>query len=489
MKLGHSSDTGSTGGATAIAACPAGPSPPPERAGDYLITGTLGSGGCGTVYSAEHAQYGSLAAIKVLRRELAFDRRFSLRFEREVKAVNLIRHPSIIDIFDFGELADRRPYYAMELAEGRDLCAIIQQQGRIVPGDVEHILGPVCAAVGAAHGVGVVHRDLKSRNIMVARYETRIQVKLLDFGVAKLLEPESMEPGRSGAGILLGTPVAMSPEQIRGDPVTPSADIYALGVLVYQMLTGSFPFYGDGDPELFRMHLEAPPPRPSQSVPVASGYDDVVRKAMAKHPGDRYASPALLLAALHEVGAGSDAPLHLSNPQQDFVAVHLDISVSEHVPEGSEAKHGETNLRENRDEEANRDEGRDNALAEDLMTIQEMGDDALRAAGFLLPSFSSTSIVGLRALNEAGGALAACKTACVLATQIAQDLAAREDPDPRVTTQISVHLAAGQRTCGSSETSTFASEFTNRHDDAPSPAENAPIHVTRRVRAILRDAA
>lgn len=274
--------------------------PPPRRAGDYRLTAQLGSGGCGSVYAAEHIELGSRAAIKIIRTDLADHREFTGRFAREVRALNRLRHPNIVEVFDVGELDDGRPYFVMELVDGKNLATLLAEHGRFGVDEAVAIVEQVARAVGTAHDANVVHRDLKARNIMIVRYAHRYTVKLLDFGVAKLLEPESGEHGLSTTGTILGTPVAMSPEQIRGDEVDHRADIYALGLLTYQLLTGSYAYYADHDPELFRMHLEAPIPRPSAAAPVSVAFDHVVAKAMAKSPDDRYPDAAAFVAALRQ---------------------------------------------------------------------------------------------------------------------------------------------------------------------------------------------
>src|SRR5215831_2484959 len=279
---------------------------PGALAGEYVIQKTLAAGGCGTVYFAEHRILKRQAAVKVLHRELAGSADMLERFVREARAVNLIRHPNIVDIYEFGQLQDGRPYYVMELLEGVSLNALLRKQGRLSPQEALELIEPVCVAVQAAHEAGVVHRDLKASNIQVTGGPgpgPRL-VKLLDFGIAKLLEPDPSASGATSVGRRLGTPHAMAPEQIRGEPVDARTDVYGLGVLLYHVLTGRYPFEAPDGMELERLHLEATPPPPSRFAPVSPAIDEVVLRCLEKSPAQRYRSVAECQQRLREaVGA------------------------------------------------------------------------------------------------------------------------------------------------------------------------------------------
>ena len=276
---------------------------PGAQAGDYLIQGTVASGGCGTVYAAEHRILGRRVAIKVLHRALADSSEMIQRFIREARAVNVIRHPNIVDIYDFSQLNDGRPYYVMELLEGKTLDSLLRSQHRLSPAEALAILDPLCAALDAAHRAGIVHREVKASNVFVDEKST---VKLLDFGIAKLLRPEGGPHSVTTVGRQLGTPHAMAPEQIRGEPADPRTDVYALGVLLFEMLTGRFPFESEDPLELERMHLEAPPPRPSEIAAIPQALDELTLRAMEKQPSRRFPSVAEFVAALRDaVGAPS----------------------------------------------------------------------------------------------------------------------------------------------------------------------------------------
>ena len=254
--------------------------------GAYVLKKELASGGGGTVYEAQHRILGRRAAVKVLRRQLAASPQMVARFVQEARAVNMIKHPSIVDIFEFDDLPDGRPFYVMELLEGIDLRSILTERGRFPPGEVLEILEPVCSALQAAHDLGIVHRDLKASNIFIANVGGKRVVKLLDFGIAKLLHPDAGEGGLTVVGTRLGTSYTMAPEQIRGDGVDARTDIYALGVVLYHLLTGQYPFRAETMTDIERQHLEAPPPRPSQAAPRAAGPR---RRRAALHGEDRRA--------------------------------------------------------------------------------------------------------------------------------------------------------------------------------------------------------
>jgi serine/threonine-protein kinase len=269
-------------------------------AGQYVIKRLIGSGGGGMVYAAEHQVLKRPAAVKVLRRDKAALPSMLARFVREAQAVNMIGHPNIVDIFEFGALPDGRPFYVMELLDGANLRKLLHLHGRFSPAEVIDIFEPVCAALEAAHRAGVVHRDLKASNISVLDDGHKRIVKLLDFGIAKLLHPEANGAGLTEAGSMLGTSHYMAPEQIRGEQVDARADVYALGVLLYQLLTGQYPFHSEQTEEIAWMHLTSPVPRPSQLAPVALALDLVVQKAMEKQREERFPSAAALLAALRD---------------------------------------------------------------------------------------------------------------------------------------------------------------------------------------------
>jgi serine/threonine protein kinase len=235
--------------------------------GEYQVTGVLGEGGMGVVYRGVQPEIGKPVAIKVLRWELARDPNQMQRLLAEARAVNAIRHRGIVDIFGFGKLDDGRQYLVMELLEGETLDRLIAK-GPIAPGVALQILDETLDALDAAHGVGVIHRDLKPSNVfLVTNHRGERWVKLLDFGLAiKASVPGSTTP-QTHASMMLGTPGYMAPEQASGREVGPGTDLYATGVIAFEMLTGVLPFNGTTPFEVIYKHLHVAPEAPSSMLP------------------------------------------------------------------------------------------------------------------------------------------------------------------------------------------------------------------------------
>jgi serine/threonine-protein kinase len=319
--------------------------------------------------------------------------------------VNQARHPSIVDIYDIGALPDERPYCVMELLRGRTLKALIEERAPLPPSEVVAYLGPVCEALQAAHAVGVVHRDVKASNVMLLSEGDSPQVKLLDFGVAKMVEPGVA--GLTAVGQRLGTPTSMPPEQIRGEPVDLRADVYALGVLLYHMLTGRRPFEAADPAEVERMHLEAPPPRPSAMAPVPPAFDAVVGRCLEKDKERRWPSAAALLEAARVALGGGPAAVQRNVPA---VGVHVALR-----PTGT-------------------------ADVEALIAQADVGDAAeaaLRGAGFALMLDTAGSTLGVRLL---GAELALSRALRAEAVAFARSLATQL-ARPGIEVSVTVHAA------------------------------------------------
>ncbi len=387
---------------------------PGDRAGEYLILGTIASGGCGTVYTAEHRVLGRKAAVKVLHSQLATSPEMVERFVREARVVNRIRHPNIVDIYEFGELDDKRPYFVMELLEGTSLASIVERRGRLTPAQALGYLEPVCDALRAAHAAGVVHRDLKASNVAVVKEGDPPRVKLLDFGIAKLVRTAPGERGLTAVGQRIGTPYAMAPEQIRGGAIDSRVDIYALGVLLYQLLTGRYPFIS-GDPvEMERLHVEAPPPRPSALAPVSPEIDSIVLRCMEKDATRRFPDVTAFAEALraavkggHAAGAGG----------KRGVAVYVEVRIS-----------GE----------------QDEALLAHLVPLLDETELALRQSGYALYLQTGSALLGVKPLPEdAAAALGERKAAVDLARRILEPLQA-PGADRRLKLAVQVHADAAQ---------------------------------------------
>jgi serine/threonine-protein kinase len=299
-----------------LAAVAKGPSPSllteGTAVGEYRIVKLLGRGAFGAVYHAVHAVIGKQVAIKVLNAQFSEDDAMAARFVDEARAVNRIGHPNIVDIFGFGALADGRKYCVMELLTGETLGQCVERRGRLSVGEAIEILSQVASALDAAHANAVVHRDLKPDNILLSQVASGvtdvappIKVKLLDFGIAQIADGLHR---RTGSNLVLGTPAYMSPEQCRGGRIEAASDIYALGVVAFEVLTGTLPFQGTHAFQLATQHLTDEPPRPSSRVPELGGAVDAAVLAMlAKSPAERPATATQAIRLLSQDGT-SRAP-------------------------------------------------------------------------------------------------------------------------------------------------------------------------------------
>ncbi|MBK7074000.1 MAG: serine/threonine protein kinase [Myxococcales bacterium] len=236
---------------------------PGTMVGEYRVERKIGEGGMGTVYGAIHPVIGKRAAIKLLRAELSMNPEAVERFLGEARAVNQIGHPNIVDVFSFGALPDGRRYFAMEWLHGESLAGRLDRDGGLPLVEALPILDQVVAALAAAHERGIVHRDLKPDNVFLCEVRGEApRVKLLDFGIAKLVgEPLGIKRTKTGA--LMGTPGYIAPEQARGEEVDTRADIYALGCMAFELLTGRLPFISDSAMVVITKHLTEDPPAPS----------------------------------------------------------------------------------------------------------------------------------------------------------------------------------------------------------------------------------
>lgn len=265
--------------------------------GAYRVERLLATGGMGSIYAGIHPVISKRVAIKVLDRRLQQEDPTTLaRFVLEARSVNQIGHHNIVDIFSIGELDDGRAYLVMELLDGLPLHHLLRRLGSFEPGLLVPLYQQLCDALQAAHGKSFVHRDLKPDNIVVLRRPPHPFIKILDFGIAKLRHGSSGE--RTAVGTVLGTPEYMAPEQCRGDEVDGRADIYALGVMLYELVTGKKPFRDPNPMRVLAMQLRRDPEPPSKLKEIPAALETLILKAMAKAPQERYASVAELLAAL-----------------------------------------------------------------------------------------------------------------------------------------------------------------------------------------------
>ncbi len=280
-----------------------------ETFGNYEVVATLGKGGVGVVYLAQHHTIARRAAIKVLAPELSKDRDVVKRFFLEALATSLIRHPGIVEIFDYDVEPSGRAYIVMEYLDGETLAACLERTGSLPWQTACAIAQRIASAVGAAHAHNIVHRDLKPGNVFVSRvaassHATERRIKVLDFGLAKLLTDEPGSEPITRAGMLLGTPMYISPEQCTSsDQVSPSADIYALGCILFEMICGKPPFEREGIRAILAAHMFEAPPRASSRVPALPAWlDELVARMLAKKPEGRPASMVEVAETLATAG-------------------------------------------------------------------------------------------------------------------------------------------------------------------------------------------
>ena len=270
--------------------------------GAYRVSRLLGIGGMGRVYKGVHPVIGSRVAIKVLSRECSDRRDLVERFFSEARAINLIRHESIVNVLDLATLADGRPYIIMEYLDGAPLAALVdhavQHRAPLPLGGLARLISEVLEALAAAHAKGVIHRDLKPDNVFVAPSG---RTKVLDFGIAKLSDVGNTA---TRTGSLLGTPHYMSPEQAAGRVVDHRTDLYAIGVILFECATGQKPFHADALFDLLRLHIEVPPPSPRVFRPdMPHEFEQVILTALAKPLDQRFASATAMNFALQHAAA------------------------------------------------------------------------------------------------------------------------------------------------------------------------------------------
>lgn len=275
----------------------------------YEILGPLGSGGMGQVYRARRLRLEDEVAIKVLQGAEHAPPELHERFLRESRACAQLRHPGIVGILDFGVDARRQPYMVMELLSGPSLAEEIALQAPMPPARVAGIVSSVAAALQLAHDQGITHRDLKPANIVLHRYDTGERVyKVIDFGLA-VIKSASDATRLTDPNLFIGTMAYAAPEQIRGEPVTAAADIYALGVIIYEMLTGVRPFDAEDRITLLNQVLTVRPVKPTErGADLPPAVDDVLMRALAKDPAERWPSVTDFAAALEAAAGVGQAP-------------------------------------------------------------------------------------------------------------------------------------------------------------------------------------
>ncbi|MFO0659432.1 MAG: serine/threonine-protein kinase [Polyangiaceae bacterium] len=270
-------------------------------AGRFSVLRLLGEGGMGRVYEAEKVSAGVVqrVAIKTLHAELSRDAQVVARFHREFKTVAGLKHPSTIKVEEFGQTPDGDLFIAMEFVEGKSVAKAIEEQGAMTPDRVEHIMSQVCGSLSEAHKQGIIHRDLKPENVVLMNVGDEVDfVKVLDFGIAAHKESGDKEKEQklTQQGMVLGTPPYMSPEQFMGKELDARSDIYSLGVMVYEMLTGRLPFEANTPWEWATKHMTAQP-TPFEAIPERATLPDVpvkmknaIFRALSKKPEERHST-------------------------------------------------------------------------------------------------------------------------------------------------------------------------------------------------------
>jgi len=281
-------------------------------AGKYRIEELISEGGMGAVYRGTHVLMDKKVAVKVLRPSLAADDTIVARFSREAKAASRIAHPHALSVTDFGESENGVVFLVMEYLDGETLKCVIRSAGPMALSRVTEIMRQVAGALDAAHAEGVIHRDLKSDNIMLMETNGGDWAKVLDFGIAKITERVgSYDPGITAPNLIIGTPQYMSPEQCsQSSELDSRSDIYSLGVILYEMLIGHVPFTGESPTAIMMKHLqETPPSVLAERDDLPESVGRVVARALAKKPEDRFQSAGELVEALN-LAAEDGVPLH-----------------------------------------------------------------------------------------------------------------------------------------------------------------------------------
>ncbi|MBV1852893.1 serine/threonine-protein kinase [Catellatospora tritici] len=266
--------------------------------GRYELTTRIARGGMGEVWSADDTVLGRRVAVKVLLPNLAADPGFSARFRAEARAMAALSHPGIVEIYDYGQ-TDGIAYLVMQFVEGDSLSSLVRQDGPLEPGRAMRLIGQAARAIHAAHSQGIVHRDVKPANLLL-RADGR--VALTDFGIARIVAGDRL----TATGEIQGTASYLAPEQVTGDDIGPATDVYALGVVAYELLTGRRPFTGDTPLSVALQHVHEPPPPLPPDLPEPAR--TLVERSLAKEPTDRWPTAAAFAEAAEAAATAAATP-------------------------------------------------------------------------------------------------------------------------------------------------------------------------------------
>lgn len=298
----------------------------------YLIVELIKRGGMGAVYRGKHVLMDKTVAIKVLRPSLAGDDTIVARFSREAKAASRISHPHAVSVTDFGEAENGVVFLVMEYLDGRTLKDIIRSDGPMTLGRAVEITRQVSGALDAAHHQGVVHRDLKSDNIMLSQTNGGDWAKVLDFGIAKIQQAEgARDHDITAPNLVIGTPQYMSPEQCsQTGPIDARSDVYSLGVIIYEMLAGRVPFTGESPTVIMMKQVQDRPPSILETRPdLPASMDSLVERALAKQPIDRFQTAGELFEALTLAAAETGADVGVAVPPVADTVPDLPVATTE----------------------------------------------------------------------------------------------------------------------------------------------------------------
>lgn len=281
----------------------------PELPEQYQLIGKVSEGGMGAIYKVKNRYTGSHYAAKVLHKECADDEEMRQRFIREAKSASSLKHPSICQVHDFG-ISKNVPYLVMDWIDGISLERKLRRDGPLTAIEAAQVFQQIAQALSVAHQHKVVHRDLKPENIMLERggADGRTNVRIVDFGIAKVLSDEGDDvvknQGLTKSGVVVGTPLYMSPEQALGKKVDQRSDIYSFGCLMYASLAGVPPFVGETFVDTANKHISEPPPAIHQILAVPADLKMIMLKAMEKSPEDRYQSVDEIISDLNKLTKG-----------------------------------------------------------------------------------------------------------------------------------------------------------------------------------------